>query len=114
MRDLPLPAVTLVPAGIRLIGPGSPARRGGPALATGPTSYLALAHVLARFAAAPPFGKAPAPVEGALSGVPETRLVAEGKKMVALSDGSDIYLNWMDRKWVTLPRKFHPARVRTR
>ncbi|MBI5594554.1 MAG: cellulose biosynthesis protein BcsG [Elusimicrobia bacterium] len=114
MRDLPMPAITLVPVGVKLIGPGRPARRGGPVLVTGPTSYLALAHILARFAAAPPFGKAPAPPEGALSGVPETRLVAEGKKMVALSDAADLYLNWMDKKWVTLPRKFHPGRVRTR
>ena len=114
MRDLPMPGITLVPVGVKLIGPGAPAREGPPRLVTRPTSYLALAHLLARFAEAPPFGGKAAPIEAALSGVPETRMVSENKKMVLFAETSDVYLNWMDKKWVTLPRKFHPSRIRTR
>lgn len=114
MRDLPMPAITLVPVGVKLVGPGLRTPADGPLVVSRPTSYLALAHILARFAASPPFGKKARPVAEALVGLPETRLVAENKKMVLLSDDSDLYLNWMDKKWVTLPKKFHPARVQTR
>ena len=40
--------------------------------------------------------------------------VEENKTMVLLGDRDDFFLDFLDRKWVAMPRKLHPDRVRTR
>lgn len=112
MRDLPLPDITLVPVGVKVIG-GSPRRTpgGAPEIVSGPTSYLALARLLAGFMERSSFGGAELSRE--LAELPRTRYVTENKRMVLLADRGSLCLRWMDKKWVSLPRKFRPEEVRT-
>lgn len=110
MRDLPLPSVTLAPAGVKLIGPGP--EGGLPEVVGRPTSYLALAHILARTLEAQAAGQAAA-LRAAAADAPGTRWVAENKRMLLLADAKGLYLRWMGKKWVRLPRKLHPDKVRT-
>lgn len=54
LREIPSPAITLVPVGIKVIGPQS-LREGDTVRVNDPTSYLALSEIIARLIARSPF-----------------------------------------------------------
>ena len=114
MRDLPLPELTLVPVGVKFIGPrpkrDSPDGVSGPRVVSKPASYLALGQLLARLMSQPWSIDS---LKNIQADLPATRYVAENKRMVLVADQKGLYLRWMDKKWVKLPDKFHPDRVRT-
>lgn len=86
LRDIPTPAITLVPVGIRVIGPD--ARRNGPQVQSGEaTSFLAVSHVVSRMLARPPFGAAGFDPAGYTAGMPSTPFVSEGENAVLLKRG---------------------------
>jgi hypothetical protein len=98
LRDLPLPSTTLVPAGVRIISAGKhPATR---YRVTEPSSYIALGTLLSSYLGDPPFkgGKV-------LPELPATKFVGENKSMIVLESGGGLYVRWMGRKWVRLPRR---------
>lgn len=102
LREIPTPAITLVPVGIRVLGPG--ARRLGEALQVDePTSYLAMSHILSRMLASPPFGAGGFRPADYTAGLPATDFVAESEAAIVLRSG-DRYL-WRQGKeaWKELP-----------
>jgi hypothetical protein len=102
LREIPSPAITLVPVGIRIVGPG--ARRVGEPLAIDePTSYLALAHLLAAFVERPPFGaEGFRPADYAMD-LPETPFVSESENTVVLRQGGRLLVRQDRDAWRELP-----------
>jgi cellulose synthase operon protein YhjU len=95
LREIPTPAITLVPVAIKVIGPD--AKRTGEALQVAePTSYLALSHIVARMLASAPFGAQGFRPADYTAGMPVTEFVSEGETATVLKRG-DRYLIRQDR-----------------
>lgn len=105
LREIPSPAITLVPVGIRVIGPG--ARRIGETLHSDePASYLALSHVLSRMLDKPPYGADGFLPADYTAGMPVTEFVAENETASVLRRGDKFLLRQDGEPW----REFLPAR----
>ena len=102
LREIPSPAITLVPVGIRVIGPG--AHRIGESLQNAePTSYLALSHIVSRMLAKPPFGpEGFRPADYAL-GMPVTDFVSENETATILRRGDRYFLRQDQEPWREYP-----------
>jgi cellulose synthase operon protein YhjU len=88
LRDTPTPAITLVPVGIRVVGPGA-RRVGDPVAASEETSFLALSHIVAAMLAQPPFGADGFHASDYTVGMPGTPFVSEGENdIVVRRDGA--------------------------
>ncbi|MFA5137974.1 MAG: cellulose biosynthesis protein BcsG [Elusimicrobiota bacterium] len=98
LRDLPLPSTTVVPAGVRIIS--GKTRPSTHRRVTEPSSYLALGTLLSSYLAHLPFKGGEA-----LQELPATRFVGENRRMIVLESGGDLYLWWMNKKWVRLPSR---------
>ncbi len=102
LRDIPLPQITLVPVGIKLIGTG---KWQGPIVGqviSQPTSFLALAHILASFLKESPFGEGIP--QNTIATIPETDFLAENQGILVVKKGSDYLLEGrsLDKKWIRL------------
>jgi len=101
LREIPTPAITLVPVGIRVVGPD--ARRDGEALQVAePTSYLALSHIVARMLAKPPFGAAGFHPSDYTAGLPATEFVSEGETATILRRGATYFIRQEQDPWKEL------------
>lgn len=78
LREIPTPAITLVPVGIRVIGPDAK-REGEAVVSSEPTSFLAVSEIVAKMLARPPFGAAGFRAATYVEGLPATDFVAEGE-----------------------------------
>ena len=95
LREIPTPAITLVPVGVRIIGPD--ARRNGEALQVSEaTSFLALSHIVSRMLARPPYGADGFRPADYTAGMPLTDYVSEGETATLLRRG-DAYLIRQDQ-----------------
>ena len=104
LRDIPLPQITNIPVGIKLIGAGHPRLPARQELVTRPASYLAISYLLSSFAKEPPFGVGgQASLDKILAGVPETNFVSENEIVKVVKRGKDYFLFDKDRKWLDLP-----------
>jgi cellulose synthase operon protein YhjU len=102
LRDIPLPEITRVPVGIKLIGPGWP--EGSTTSIATPVSYQAIAYMLSRFVAEPPFGAGARTVAGVMRGLPATDFVSENDPDVRVfGDGSEFYFYGKRHRWTLLP-----------
>jgi cellulose synthase operon protein YhjU len=102
LREIPTPAITLVPVGIRVLGPG--ARRIGEALQVDePTSYLAMSHILSRMLAKPPFGEGGFRPADYAAGLPATDFVAESEAATVLRSGGTYLWRQGKEAWKELP-----------
>ncbi|MGE0355656.1 MAG: cellulose biosynthesis protein BcsG [Burkholderiales bacterium] len=98
LREIPSPAITLVPVGLKVIGPG--ARREGEALRVdGPTSYLALSRIVARMLEKPPFGDAGFRPADYAADLPATDFVSEGETAALVEAGGRRYLRLEREPW---------------
>ncbi len=96
LRELPTPAITMVPVGIRVIG----GRRQGEQLTVDqPTSYLAIAHILARMLDKSPYGDSFLPADYAVE-LPTTPYVAQNEKLTVAEYNGRYYLNRGDAGWM--------------
>jgi cellulose synthase operon protein YhjU len=98
LREIPTPAITLVPVGIRVIGPDAK-RNGGTLQVSEPTSYLALSHIVARMIAKSPYaatGFNPADYTAAL---PFTDFVSEGETATVVKRGNGYLLKQDQDPW---------------
>lgn len=102
LREIPLPSITLVPAAVRIFGPG---RTGGQVLIDKPTSYLALAHLLGALLEHPPYGKNPPPPADLAASLPETRFVAETNGVRVMQAGTGFIYQARTGRWVELPEQ---------
>jgi cellulose synthase operon protein YhjU len=95
LREIPTPAITLVPVGVRVIGPDA-RRIGDTVTASEPTSFLALSHIVARMLAKPPYGADGFRPADYTAGMPLTEFVSEGETATILRRG-DAYLIRQDQ-----------------
>ncbi|MBI3479332.1 MAG: cellulose biosynthesis protein BcsG [Nitrosomonadales bacterium] len=97
LREIPSPRISLVPAGIKLIGfPENPA----PLLVSKPTSYLAISQLLANFIRTSPFGKNSPRLEEYLGNLPTTEFVAENESIVVMRSNRRYFIHDKDEEWV--------------
>jgi cellulose synthase operon protein YhjU len=105
LRDIPLPRITTVPVGIKLIG----SRRGRSEfrrrVITRSSSYLALSHLLAGFVDHPPFnsnGPDEFDADAIVANAPETDFVAENQNFEIMMKGGNYFLNGKQGRWIQL------------
>lgn len=104
VREIPLPAITTVPAAARLVAPGLPRVPAQVAIAA-PTSYLALAQLVAGALDTPGLRPAHLTAPDAVARLPQTRFVAENEAAVVLRVGDAVL-------WRTGGRAFAPVPAR--
>lgn len=99
LREIPTPAITLVPVGVKVIGPDA-LRRGGTVRIESPASFLALSEIAARMIGKPPFGPLPfEPAEYARE-LPVTGFVAENDGVVLMEHGGRYYFRQGNDGWI--------------
>ena len=101
LREIPTPAITLVPVMVKVVGPD--AKRNGEAVQVAePTSYLALSHVVAKMLAKPPFGAQGFAAADYTAGLPATEFVAEGETATVLRQGNAYLIRQEQDPWKEL------------
>jgi cellulose synthase operon protein YhjU len=104
LREIPTPAITLVPVMVKVVGPD--AKRNGAALQVSePTSYLAMSHVVARMLARPPFGAGGFDPAHYTAGLPVTEFVSEGETSTVLRNGGRYFIRLEQDPWKELGGK---------
>jgi cellulose synthase operon protein YhjU len=98
MREVPTPAITQVPVGLKVLGPG--ARRSGEAMRVdSPTSYLAVSTLIVRLLERPPYGNNGfAPADYARD-LPATPFIAENSGTVMLGKDDKYFLRIGNQGW---------------
>jgi cellulose synthase operon protein YhjU len=98
LRELPTPAITLVPVAVRVIGPD--AKRVGEAVSvTEPTSFLGLSHIVAKMLERPPFGAEGFRAADYVAGLPSTEFVSQGENAVILKRGAGFVMRQEQDAW---------------
>ena len=98
LRDIPLTAITRVPAAVRLVGPRfAKAPKGR--VAREPVSYLALASLLGSLLEDPSLAKDPARLEAAVAVLPKTAAMSETDSWAVFETGTGTYLRGKDGAW---------------
>jgi cellulose synthase operon protein YhjU len=104
LREIPLPAITTVPVALKLVGPGLPPAPGRQVTVGKPTSYLAIAHLVAAALDAPAFRPEALFTDDALAAIPETRFVAENEGATVLRAGGELFWRRGAGDFVEVPR----------
>lgn len=104
LRDIPLPTITNVPVGIKLIGSGFNGRPLHQTVIDKPTSYLAIASQLAFFIDKNPFNADGMIPRRMLDELPATDHVAENLSAKVLRSGQKYFLLAKDSRWVELQK----------
>lgn len=99
LREIPSPAITLVPVGIKVIG-GNLQREGNTLSIDEPTSYLAVSHIIARLLEAPPFTKNSFAPSDYVAGLPATPFVSQNDAVVIAGYNHRYYLRQDAAGWV--------------
>ena len=98
LREIPTPHISLVPAGIKVIGGG--ARRAGATVTIDQsTSYLAIAHVLAGMLEKSPFKTGSFAPSAYLTDLPLTSFVSQNENTTVAEYGQRYYLNNAAAGW---------------
>jgi cellulose synthase operon protein YhjU len=98
LRELPTPAITEVPVGIKLIN-GDVALPGSPQTVDTPTSFLAISELLARLMAHDPYAPGAQSLAELAQGLPQTAAVSENEGTLFLSQGSRTMMRTADGAW---------------
>jgi len=102
LRDIPLPQITTVPVGIKMIGKGYPLFSTEQKIISSPSSYLALSYLLASFIQESPFGESTLISQKIMENIPETPFVSENEGIRVVKEGQDYFLYGKDKKWTKL------------
>ena len=101
LREIPTPAITLVPVMVKVVGPD--AKRNGAALAVNePTSYLAVSHIVSEMLAKPPFGASGFDPGYYTEQLPTTEFVSEGETATIIRRGSSYLIKLERDPWKEL------------
>jgi len=103
LRDIPLPQITVVPVGIKLIGKGLDRATVQEQMISKSTSYLSLAYLLASFLKQNPFLSGKSTFKEVIDKIPETDFVAENQGIRIVEKGAQYFLYGKEKKWITLP-----------
>lgn len=91
LREIPSPAITLVPVGVKVIGPDSH-RHDEQQRITAPSSFLAMSELVARLLADSPYSAAGFTAANYAKGLPTTPFVAENEGIAILQrDGQYLW-----------------------
>lgn len=110
LRELPIPAITIGPAGLVIAGPGREHR--GTVRVDRPTSLLAIADLVAQLLPQDPYGEVPearqmlAEIAGRLS---TTAFVAENEGTVVMEVGGQTLLRQPGARWQTYVERRDPG-----
>ncbi|HEX5337929.1 MAG TPA: cellulose biosynthesis protein BcsG, partial [Gallionella sp.] len=98
LREIPTPAISLVPVGIKVIG-GNTRREGDTLSIDQPSSYLAISHIVERMLQKSPFESSRfAPSEYVVD-LPVTRFVAQNEQVTVAEYNHRYYLNRGSNVW---------------
>lgn len=103
LRDLPLPRITNVPVGIKLIGRSFQDTSVRQEIISKPTSYLSISFLLASFLEQGFFRPGSSVSREVVFSLPETDLVTENERGKLVKKGDDYFLYGKEKKWVKLP-----------
>ncbi len=98
LREIPSPAITLVPVGIRAFGPGL--KRGAPVRIDAPTSYLAVTHIVRQLLLQRSYQEGSLLPGKLVEELPETPFVSEHDNVVMMRRHSLYYLRMEDGRWM--------------
>lgn len=98
LREIPSPAITLVPVGIKVIGADGH-RLGDAVQIDAPTSYLAISRIISQMLEVSPFGVAGFSAADYVADLPQTEFVAENADNVMLRRNGVYYLNQDKEGW---------------
>jgi hypothetical protein len=102
LRDIPMPAITRVPAAVRFAGPlfaGAPTGRES----AKPISYLALAQLLADVLKDPTLPSDAKRLDAEVASLPETGFLSETSEWKVFELGGAYYVFGKDKTWRPLP-----------
>ena len=108
LRDIPLPQITTVPVGVKLIGPGRKRGDVRQRVISRPSSYLALSYLLAEFIDHPPFNSNGSnrpnefDADAIIANAPETVFVAENQNFEVMMRDGNYFLNGKQGRWIKL------------
>jgi hypothetical protein len=105
LRDVPLPKITNTPVGVKLIGPAFNGVRIDQKIISKPTSYLALAFMMSKFADKSPFMHETYFSPVFLDAIPQTDFVAENEGSMVAKVGSKYFYIGKDKKWMGLTQQ---------
>ncbi|MBV8466755.1 MAG: cellulose biosynthesis protein BcsG [Burkholderiales bacterium] len=97
MREIPGPQISLVPVGVRLVN--APHGAGSPTYVEQPSSYVALAQLLANFVTRNPFTAQAGPAADYARDLPTTEFVAENEGMTVQRYRGRYYLLNKGEDW---------------
>jgi cellulose synthase operon protein YhjU len=97
LREIPTPAITLVPAAIKLVGFG--AASSSPLYVEQPSSYLAMTQLLANLVEHNPFEDTHPSLADYVHNLPQTAFVAENEGMVMMRQNGHDMLRNPDLSW---------------
>ena len=98
LREIPTPAITLVPVGVRVIGPDAK-RVDGAVQVAGPASFLAISEIVSRMLAKPPYGADGFKVADYAANLPLTDFVSEGSDVTILARGQGYAIRQEQEAW---------------
>ncbi|MBI5642012.1 MAG: cellulose biosynthesis protein BcsG [Deltaproteobacteria bacterium] len=102
LRDIPLPQITKVPVGIKVLGGGLNGAKAGQKIISKPTSYLAITHMLSSFMEKSPFVNDNYSSRAFIENIPQTDLVSENLGMLIMKDGPKYYLHGKEKNWIEI------------
>ena len=102
VRDIPLPAITKVPLGIKLIGPEFNGSAVEQKIVSKPTSYLAMSWLLSRFVENSPFGENAPSADALAFQIPRTEFVAEHEGRVVMEMDGKLFYRDTNGEWIAL------------
>lgn len=103
VRDIPLPPIAVVPAGVRLIGKRFRADAPKPTVITKPASLQALAWLIGEFLRHDPFGPDARDAEAVAAEVPVTDFLAEDENAAVMRLDEGYAYRLKDGDWKPLP-----------
>ncbi len=98
LREIPTPAITLVPVGIKVVG-GGVSRAGETQIVDQATSYLSLSLVIRRMLQKSPFDLPVFKPEYYVEGLPAVPFVSQNEKMTVVEYNDAYYLSRDGVKW---------------
>ncbi len=105
LREIPLPQIVTVPAGIKLFGAKYNNRQFKPLIISKPVSYLALSYMLSQFIKQPPFAAGSELSESIINNIPKsTAFLAENESCRVMKNNLDFLYSSKDGPWIALPK----------
>ncbi|MDD5759612.1 MAG: cellulose biosynthesis protein BcsG [Desulfobulbaceae bacterium] len=102
LREVPSPAITLVPVGFKIIGPGVK-RLGANVTVDTPTSFLAISYIIAKMLEISPYAEKGFNASDYINGLPSTSFVSENEDLTVMGMEKRFYLRQGKDEWSEYP-----------